>query len=95
MIIPIDSDTRIQGADMSWDVQKLHTPGEKAKNKTPTWKTVAYCTTALSALEHAFQRELRVLPTNTLGEALEGSESVREKYKPLLKLAYEVGRELA
>lgn len=95
MIIPIDAETRIQGAEMSWDVQKLHVPGESAKNREPRWKTVGYCSTAVSALNNAFQSELRAWPSSTAEQARKASHTLRAKYKPLLALAEEIGRELA
>ena len=83
MIIDLDTNTRISGAERCWELQR-HRNYKGGKR----WEPYKWFSTFRSALEEAVHHEIRIHPAHGVSEAIEAVSDVIQKYEELIPSEY-------
>ena len=94
MILQLNSDRRIYGAERAWELQRLGV----SKGK-PEWRSLKWFPTLSAAVREAAAAEIRTAPVEGVVEALEAIRSILLRYENLIddasrEIANRAGRKL-
>ena len=85
MIIEIDPDLRIAGESRAWELQRRPERRSPESKGEVQWRVIGYYTRFHTALQAAFEQEVREHPAEGVAEAIEAINGIHQKYSEVFE----------